>query len=255
MRTLGVRCLVAAAGCLLILAYSSMAGRSVTAAEGERLVKQLALKSGGRLTLKNTQGDIKIRSWDREQVEIRAERNGKTAEDLALVPIDIAATDDLIEIASEYPAYAPELKVQVDYDVRVPVHVDLKLIKTVRGQVEISDVTGRMIVRVANGAVKITGSAGALDIETTNGQIDAVLTGMDTRDWVYLDTWNGDINLRLPKDVKPNLALQAMNGSIQSDIPVTIRKGWGPEFVELSEQIDKPIVRLISVNGNIQLTR
>jgi hypothetical protein len=247
------RLAAAAAGVIVLMGAGFHASERAASAVTERLEKQLPLKAGGRLTLRNGKGDIEIRSWDRDVVEVRVEKTSDVADEMALVPINITATDDEIVISSEYPLYAPRLLVRTHYRLRVPAAIDLRLVKTIQGTVDIAGVTGRAVVRVDTGAVKIDGFSGLLDVMTSNGQIEATLASLTKDDSVYLDTYNGDILLTMPKLPEAYVALQTMTGVIDSGFAMTTAQSYSPKIARGPNTVTEPVVRAVTVNGNIRL--
>ncbi len=221
----------------------------------DTVAKQLPLARGGRLTLDNSQGDIAIESWDRDAVDLRADRIADSAADLALAPVDIRSSPDHLAITSRVPPYAPDARVRVDYRLRVPAHIDLKLVKTDRGRVVITDITGRASVRVINGAVRVRGFAGVLDASTLNGEIDAVVARLDRGDFITLETFNGDILLRVPGGAKAHYALRTLNGTIDSSVPLPVLNNYGPHVAHDGNGVEDPLVRLTSVNGSLRVRR
>jgi hypothetical protein len=249
------RLTVAGAGVILLTGAGFHASERAAGAITERLERQLPFKPGGRLTLRNGKGDIEIRTWNRDVVEVRVEKTSDVADEMTLVPINITASDDEIVISSEYPLYAPRLLVRTHYRLRVPADIDLKLIKTIQGTVDIAGVTGRAVVRVDTGAAKIDGFSGVLDVMTSNGQIEATLAALTRDDSVYLDTYNGDVLLTVPKLPEAYVALQTMTGSIDSGFPMTTAQSYSPKIARGPNTVTEPVVRVVTVNGNIRLTR
>lgn len=219
------------------------------------IAKQIPLARGGRLTLDNGLGDVTIEAWTRDLVDLRAEQTADSNADLALVPIDIKAAPDALAISSRAPSYSLDTRVRVDYRLRVPGDIDLKLVKVDRGRVSITDVSGRAVVRVMTGTIRIRGFAGFLDGSTINGEIDANLTRFDRGDFVALDTYNGDIVLRLPGGTQASYSLRTLNGVIDSNVPLPVLNSYGPHVAHVAGGADVPLVRLTSVNGGIHVTR
>lgn len=249
------RLVLAVLGSLVVIAPRP-AGTNLPFAESrETIARQFPLARGSRLTLENTHGDITIQSWDRAAVELRAERTADSAADLAAAPVDIRALPDQLTIASRVPAYAPNLRVRVDYRLRVPAEVDLKLVKTDRGRVVVADVVGRAIVRVMNGSVRIRGFAGPLDTSTINGEIDVEVARLERGDSITLETYNGDILLRVPAGAKAHYALRTLNGTIDSNVPLPVLNSYGPHVAHEAGGVEDPVIRLTSANGNIRVTR
>lgn len=219
------------------------------------LTKQFPLVRGGRLTLDNGLGDVTIEAWNRDLVDLRADQTADTDADLALVPVDIKSTPDSLTISSRAPVYASDTRVRVGYRLRVPAETDLKLVKADRGRVSIAGVSGRAIVRVLTGTVSVRGFSGYLDVSTLNGEIDAILTRFDRGDFVAMDTYNGDILLRLPGGTKAHYELRTLNGIINSNAPLPVLNSYGPHVAHEAGGVEDPLVRLTSVNGNLNVTR
>lgn len=154
---------------------------------------------------------------------------------------------------SRAPVWAPDVRARVDYRVRVPAQVDLKSIKTDKGDVSVTGVTGRVVVRTIAGSVRLQRVAGGVNVATLNGEIDVRLTRLDPGDAVVLDTYNGDIRLRLPRAARAHYALRTFNGTIESSVPVSIQKVYGPHVAHETSGVEDPIVRVTSVNGTIRI--
>jgi DUF4097 and DUF4098 domain-containing protein YvlB len=236
----------------LLLALCSNLPTAVAFAADENLTRRLPLKRGGRLTLENTQGDIRISSWDEDAVELRAEISSDSEEDLSLVPVEIDAKDDEIRITSTYPVYAPKLKVEVDYRLRVPREADLKLIKSVNGDIRISGVSGRACVETGNGEIQIKGFSGFLKGTSTNGKIEVEVSRINVAGHVALENYNGDISFKLPRNAKAYWLVKTMNGHIDSTVPFTIKDNFGPEVARYDEA-EEPVIHIYSINGDIRI--
>jgi DUF4097 and DUF4098 domain-containing protein YvlB len=61
-------------------------------------------------------------------------------------------------------------------------------------------------------------ATGALDGSTTNGSVNAQLTRVDGD--VNLETTNGSVTLKVPRDIRANLDVSTSNGGIRSDLEV-----------------------------------
>ncbi len=237
---------------VLFLVLCSYLSAAVAFAADENLNRRLPLKYGGRLTLENTQGDIRISGWDEDEVELRAEISTDSEEDLSLVPVEIDAKDDEIRISSLYPVYAPKLKVKVDYRLRVPRETDLKLIKSMNGDISVSGVSGRAKVEVGNGEINVKEFTGFLKVTATNGKIEVEVSRINEAGHVELENYNGDISFRLPRNTKAYWLVKTMNGHIDSTIPFTIKDDFGPEVARL-DGAEEPVINIYSINGDIRI--
>jgi hypothetical protein len=220
----------------------------------ETLSRVFPLASGGRITLDNTRGNIQIHAWDRDEVELVAEKSGDSDEDMALVPIEIDSLDDELTVSSLFPEYAPDLYVRVHYRLRVPRKVDLKLIRTVNGEIDVSGVTGRAVLLTDHGHINVKGFSGLLRAESlAYGAIDVELAEVDRSDRLDLQNMNGAISVRVPQDVNAFWICRTLNGKIESDIPFDIRSNFGPHTAHHPIEGGEPLFHAYSVNGDIHI--
>jgi DUF4097 and DUF4098 domain-containing protein YvlB len=220
----------------------------------ETLRRSYELKDGGRITLENTRGNIKISSWDESRVEIVAEKSGENEEDMELVPIEIDSKPDELKIKSLFPEYAPELYVRVNYRVKVPRNVDLKLVQTINGEIEVSEVNGRAVLLTDYGQITVKKFSGILRAESLSyGDIDCELTKVAKSDHFDLQNMNGTISVQIPKGVDAFWIARTLNGTIDSEVPLEIRDNFGPKVAHRPNEAGEPLVRVYSVNGNIEI--
>jgi hypothetical protein len=67
-------------------------------------------------------------------------------------------------------------------------------------------------------------------------------------------TFNGDLRLAFaarPTDAR--IMALALNGTVRSDIPLTLRTGWGPRWGETTLGRGEPVVSLDVVTGDIRI--
>jgi hypothetical protein len=77
---------------------------------------------------------------------------------------------------------------------------------------------------------------------------------LSPRGLLRLRAFNGDVRLTLaepPRDARV-MAL-ALNGTIQSTIPLTTRETWGPRWGETTLGNGEPVISLDVVTGRIEL--
>ena len=142
----------------------------------------------------------------------------------------------------------------VSYFVFVPRRFDLDL-EAHNGGLAVSNVTGKLDLRTHNGGLSLEGVGGDVRAQTQNGGLNVVLTG--TRwDGTGLDaeTRNGGVRLSVPEQYAAQLETGTVNGSIRTDIPVTLSG-------RISRQLSIPLggggktVRAMTTNGSVTIAR
>jgi hypothetical protein len=145
--------------------------------------------------------------------------------------------------------------VRVDFLVRVPTGVRLAA-RTVNGGIEARAMRGDVVAATVNGRVSVS-TTGLASATTVNGSIDVSMGASTWREPLEFKTVNGSITLALPAETRTSLHAQTVNGTIASDLPMTItaRERRGRRITGAIGQGGNQDLRLQTVNGGIQLRR
>jgi hypothetical protein len=219
--------------------------------------KTYPLSANGNFQLDNINGSVQVEGWDRDEVEVSAV---KTAQDdpgdLDRVQIDVESNPGQVAVHTLYPSSTGS-GVTVEYHVHVPFRVLLAAVKTVNGSVLVHGVQGGGDLRSVNGDVQVTDSAGRFNAKTTNGnlslQLRNIANGAAPMD---IETVNGSVVLTLPSNTRANLKVQNMNGDFSSELPVsaaTTPTNLGAFRAKLGTGGGEISVR--TINGAIHLVR
>ena len=230
----------------------------------EEVVERSAeFQPGGRLSLVNVNGEISVRTWDRHEVAMKAEkRAGAGSEEEARLlleetTVEFDRTEDRIDIRTELPKR--NRNVTVAYTLTVPEEIALELrsanggiqandvsgsvdAKTTNGGIGLAGITGAVTARTTNGRIELSGIIGAASARTTNGKVDlsevlgpiqanatngslevAISELGEQAHDIVAATTNGGIEVSLPRGLKAHLKASTSNGHIESDFPVTVK--------------------------------
>jgi len=200
----------------------------VFGATAEKEFKEIIdFREGGEIYLKNVNGSVDVKSWEREEVEIVANIEVKAgrmddAEDfLNEVEINIDKSFDKIAIEVDYPERegggfwnlifrGGRPNVSVTFWLKVPKRSNLDMNST-NGKIEIYDIEGKVGSKSSNGSINVENVTGNAELRTTNGSISASGVRGDTN----AETTNGKVNL---KEITGNVSAKSTNGSINSQI-------------------------------------
>lgn len=207
--------------------------------------------------------------------------------------VDLHQAGNTITVTAKEPSVfmvVGGVSIQLDIDVTVPADCDLE-IQSGDGSVKIEQpVTGRLAVHTGDGAIRVRGASGDVRLSTTDGRVIAdsldgsvaVRTGdghvdlegrfdrlaVQTGDGhanidavrgsQLLDGWNletrdGPLTLRIPKNLKAELDAHTGDGRLHFDLPVSI--GGRLDSHEMRGLINGggPVLRLRTGDGSLTL--
>ncbi len=214
---------------------------------------------GAALEIKNTNGQIRVETWDGDTIEVVATRVVKapSAEQakttLAALKINesVSAAGVVIDGTDMGFSFMLNRSKRVDFAVRAPRWANITL-KSTNGEIDVRDVGGMFRADTTNGGIVAAGLSGGADVETTNGGVRLDMAAIGERG-VRCSTTNGSITLSLPRDGKATLAARITNGSISSpDLKLTATE-QSRRRLNATLGGGGPRVELETTNGDIQI--
>jgi DUF4097 and DUF4098 domain-containing protein YvlB/Sec-independent protein translocase protein TatA len=179
----------------------------------EQFSRTIRLDRGGIVDIENISGDITITGGGGNDVRIEAVKRMRHADEQqarALLPelrIDVIERAGRVEIRTGYPR-TRGISGEVDYTLAVPSGADL-VIKTISGDLRVSNVRGELRAGTVSGNVEISGAEGDISARAMSG--DIAVRGAKARS-ARLETVSGDLRLT---DVELERAdLGTMSGDI-----------------------------------------
>jgi len=143
-----------------------------------------------RLELESFQGEVVVRTWDRDAVQVRADHSDSHA-------IRIRRSGSTIFVESDVER-GYDVSRAVDFELTVPRRIDLS-IDGVALSVDIEGTEGRIEVSTVHGPIRVVGGRGTVVLESVNGAIhvegaeaDLQVTGV--AGGVTIINCNGDIS-------------------------------------------------------------
>jgi len=178
------------------------------------------------LNVHNINGQIEIKSWDEDFIDISALlKTNRTEDELDKIKIEILAKDGCT-INTKKLKKNP--KVSVHYEIKVPKNVQVNKINTSNGKILIIGGTGNMKLNTSNGKIEVFDSKGSFIANSSNGRIEYVnLKGkaeaytsngairiVRTPGFKTGVTSNGKITIEVDEQIKNNVDLSTSNGTI-----------------------------------------
>ena len=233
---------------LLLLSAAARADETVT----EKFSKTYPLAANGSVSLKNVNGNVTFEAWDRNEVQVDAEKKvraddaAEAREILGKVRIDVQAAASAVRVETKMPKREDRgfwdllsgrdaASAGVTYRVQVPrgavVEVDnvngsvhltgsrgSGRLETVNGNIEVAGTAGALVLESTNGNIEVTRSEGTVKASTTNGNIEAELTRVAEGKELGFSTTNGGVTVRLPRDARLSVDAATTNGRIDSEL-------------------------------------
>ena len=271
---------------LAILALTVVAAAAEAETLTEKFSKTYPLAANGSLSLENVNGNVTFESWDRNEVQVDAEKKVKagSAEDarkiMSRLKIEVQAEPSAIQIKTVMPKKGEngfwnmmfgdgDIRVGVTYNVKIPrgaivdadnVNGNVRLagtrgtgrIETTNGRIEVERTSGALVLSSTNGGIKVVQAEGAVKASTTNGRIEAELTRVAAGHDLGFSSTNGGVTVRLPRDVQLSVDAATTNGGIDSDFDLA---GGESRRGRLSGDINGGggTLRIRTTNGSVNI--
>lgn len=253
-------------GLVLLIASRLSAGELI-----ENFDKTFPLKKGHKLSLKNSNGTIKIQGWEQEAVRVEAVKKvtagskARAEELMRRVEIEIREEGGDLYILTRRPRTSSagfwswlfdgdNGKSSVSYTLHVPYGI-IGDVRTVNGSVKVADFSGEIEVATTNGGIEIENSRGSVMAETTNGSISVEIVDVEPTSEIDLSSTNGRITLYLPTKFGGRISARTTNGSISTDFPIQVEGGIMRKRLEGTIGKGNNRCELSTTNGSIKIRK
>lgn len=239
---------------MLIQAVVGLLVAAAAASVTDRRSYTVAMPTGRTLSVELTIGTIRVQGESRSDAVIEVVRTAPTAEALARIPVTLDEVDASVQVVCTQPGGGTDPSLKADVTVRVPRDATLRSLRVMEGQVSLSALTGAVTADLRRGPIEASGLEGVVRLETGIGDVIARDMRLSPRGLLRLRAFNGDVRLSLadpPRDAR--IMALALNGTIQSTIPLNMRDTWGPRWGETTLGNGEPVISLDVVTGRIEL--
>jgi hypothetical protein len=142
---------------------------------------------------------------------------------------------------------------RAEFTVDLPANVGIDA-STVTGDVNVSSVASGVLARSTNGSVFASDVAGPVTMRTTNGEIRLQMANTANTDSIHLQAVNGSIHADLPANVEGNFDVSAVNGLVNTNLPLGAHSGHRPHYDGQIGAATRPVYVHV-VNGLIAVNR
>lgn len=180
----------------------------------ERVDRTLPFQSGGTLRLKTFSGVVEIVGGPGSDVVVHAVRRAEP-DKLRDIRFDIQASGSTISINANENDGRRRNENVVETDIRIEVPVGTRL--------DIKSFSAPVTVRNVEGATELDTFSGKVVVEAATWPDGQALD---------VNTFSGDIDVRLPGDARGALAFNTFSGDLSTDLPLTMSRARGRRNVE-----------------------
>ncbi len=220
----------------LVLAAPAAAQRDRNR-ETETVDRTVPFPANGTLRLRTFSGHVKITGTSGDQVVIHAVRRA-TRERLDDIKLEITTSGSTIEIDANHRLVERrnDNVVDTEFDIQVPA----------RARLDIKTFSAPVTVTGVNGSQNIDGFSSSVTIESS---------GFGDGNDIDVNTFSGDVRLRLPANAKGNLSFNSFSGSFESDLPVTLNSSSRRNFRGSLNGGGSGDFRLKTFSGDVTIRR
>jgi hypothetical protein len=179
----------------------------------QKFEKTVNLARDGKVIIANVSGSIEIKTWNRAEVQIDADKVSKAAtldmakENIDLVKINVTQENSTVRIETEYPkGEHKKLNVSVSFKLMIPSQAAINA-TTVSGNVTCESIGGYLRANTASGNVVVSGARAGAACSSTSGDVEAVNITGD----VDLHTVSGTVKA---DSVKGSVEADTVSGSV-----------------------------------------
>jgi len=220
-----------------LLVTLTLAAPAAAQRDTETIDRTLPMPAGGTLRLKTFSGRVKITGGSGDQLVVHAVRRA-TRDRLAEIKLEITQAGSTIEVDANHRLVERrnDNVVETDFEITVPAKTRLD-IKTFSAPVTVIGV-------IAN--QNIDGFSSDVTIESNEWG-----DGTD----IDVNTFSGDVHLRLPASARGNIDFNSFSGRFDSDLPVTLNSSSRRNFRGALNGGGNGDFRLKTFSGDVSIRR
>jgi hypothetical protein len=205
--------------------------------ETETIDRTVPLPANGTLRLKTFSGRVRITGGGGDQVVIKAVRRA-TRDRLNDIKLEITTTGSTVEVDANHRIVERrnDNVVETDFEIQVPA----------RARLDVKTFSAPVTVVGVNGSQHIDGFSSDITIESPD-----LGDGAD----IDVNTFSGDVRLRLPGSARGNISFNSFSGSFESDLPVTLNSSSRRNFRGSLNGGGNGDFRLKTFSGDVRILR
>lgn len=234
------------------------------------VIKEI-LEPNTNCIIENTQGNITIKSWNKNEFRIEATKRG-TQDAVTQTDIKTACRQNNLVIRTT--TENSQANCQVNYVLLVPKTTTITCAKTDDGTIEIRNCSQPITAQTYTGSIKLYDICNSAHVSTQTGSIFIQAYQLKPEHTLLAVTQTGSIHLEVPEKTTAHVYAETQSGKITTNCPVTL----APRTLKItqsgvsdirkkikgsigsSEHEDKKLlkladIKLTAITGNITLNQ
>ena len=223
--------------------------------ETENVDRTVALSPGGTVRLKTFSGRVTITGTSGNQVVIKAVRRA-SRERLNDIKLEITQNGNVIDIDANHRIVERrnDNVVETDFDIQVPNQVKLDL-RTFSAPITVTGVSGDVVVEGFSSEIQLNDVSGPKRVKTFSGAVNVQANNWNDGDDMNVNTFSGDVVLRLPASARGEIVFDSFSGSFNSALPVTLSSSSKRNFRGTLNGGGNTDFRLNTFSGDVRIER
>jgi hypothetical protein len=246
-----------------------------TAALADDWSKRFAISGKPELRVDANDGSVRVRTWDRKEIEASVTTIGWRIASSEVQIID-RQVGDRVELEVRIP-HRPFSAMFGHRSIRVEIQVPRELRSDIRtgdgsitveslrgetrlntgdGRIDADLLDGKLDASTGDGKIRVRGRFDQLNLHTGDGSIEAEIASGSrmTSEW-SVRTGDGHVTLRLPPNFSAELEVHTGDGHIDSDLPVTVSGARRDHELRGRLNAGGPMFTVRTNDGSIRLER
>lgn len=227
----------------------------VRADSTDRVARSVTLAVGTPIHLSATVADLTITGSSRPDVSIEVVRHAPSPADLARYPVLIEQRADGLHVDVVQAEDGRDASLKTDIRIAAPATALFQAIRVFEGNVSLTNLIRACDVDLRRGAITAERLAGRIRLEAGLGSVEVRDSELTPGGMMRLRVFNGPVRVRFAKaPASGRILALTFNGTITSDIPLTMKDQFGPRFGETTIGNGDPVMSIDVVKGDIAIT-
>lgn len=203
----------------------------------ETVDRTVPLPANGTLRLKTFSGRVRITGGSGDQVVIHAVRRA-TRDRLNDIKLEITTAGSTVEVDANHRIVERrnDNVVETDFDIQVPARA-------------------RLDIKTFSAPVTVIGVTGSQNIDGFSSDITIEANEFNDGTSIDINTFSGNVRLRLPASARGTLDFNTFSGRFESDLPVTLTSSSRRNFRGQLNGGGAGDFRLKTFSGDVRILR